>query len=144
MGVYSQARKPVWRTRFMLITHAHGAAAVTARRTAASDLQHGRRYETGFNGYGGSSFSTAQQYIAFANGTMLTRLGALIKTSASAGGVAPVIGEWGLAGDHPRAEEHHEHRVYGCLLLPLFAVARRRRSRLHATDGVLVERGVLN
>ncbi len=30
---------------------------------------------------------------------MLTRLGALIQTSKAVGGVAPVIGEWGLAGD---------------------------------------------
>ena len=30
---------------------------------------------------------------------MLTRLQTLIQTSHSVGGVAPVIGEWGLAGD---------------------------------------------
>ncbi len=30
---------------------------------------------------------------------MLTRMGALIQTSKAVGGIAPVIGEWGLAGE---------------------------------------------
>ena len=57
-----------------------------------------RRYETGFNGYGGSTFSTAAQYTAFANTTMLQRLATFIAIGKKIGGNAPVIGEWGLGG----------------------------------------------
>ncbi len=58
------------------------------------------RYITGFNGFGGSNFSTAAQYTAFANTTMLQRLSALISNGTTNGGNAPLIGEWGLAGAH--------------------------------------------
>ena len=62
-----------------------------------------RRYETGFDGFSGSSFSTAAQDIAFANTTMLQRLATLIANGKNASGNAVVIGEWGLAGEHEHA-----------------------------------------
>ena len=73
-----------------------------------------RRYETGFNGYGGSSFSTAAQYTAFANTTMLQRLATFIANGRKNGGNAPVIGEWGLAGasnfyPNPNPDPDHDH-----------------------------------
>ena len=68
-----------------------------------------RRYETGFNGFGGSNFSTAAQYTAFANTTMLQRLSALISNGTANGGNAPLIGEWGLAGAHFVSQRMHAH-----------------------------------
>ena len=54
-----------------------------------------RRYETGPNGFSASTgFTTAQQYIDFANGTMRQRMATYI----AGGGLKPLIGEWSLAG----------------------------------------------
>ena len=56
------------------------------------------RYETGFNGYGGSSFSTAANYTAFANTTMLQRVSTFIANGKKNHGTPPLFSEWGLAG----------------------------------------------
>ena len=59
-----------------------------------------RRYETGFNGFDGQGThpSTAAQYTAFANTTMLARVSTYITNGKKSGGHAPLIGAWGLAG----------------------------------------------